>query len=200
VADSWVGGILTRLDLVVLERLPHGVFLRVGGGAPPLWFSRVMAQPPTGDGVTVAGAMPFLEQFLAEAERFWSSVREGILRTEPFMVADPEGGELALVAIAIGLGPRYFLVLALAPDFEERRQSLQLAREHMLEYEQHVRRTGELLGPLDSMQKKAAQLVAMGLSVEQQALVQAMRDELTAVARTVETLAPLPKGVRSAQS
>jgi hypothetical protein len=112
------------------------------------------------------------------------------------MDADPEGGELPLVATAIGLGPRNFLVLGIAADFEQRRQSLQVARENMLEYEQHVRRTGALLGPLETVQKKAAQLAASGLSAEQAALVQAMRDDLTAFARSVEGLAPLPKGVR----
>jgi hypothetical protein len=196
VPDSWVGGILTRLDLVVLERIPHGVFLRVGGGAPPLWFSRVMAPAASGDGVTVAAAIPFLEQFLTEAEPFWSNVREGRLRSEPFMVADPEGGELALVATAIGLGPRNFLVLAIEPTFDQRRQSLQIARENRLEYERHVRRTGELASPLALLQKQAGQLAATGLSAEQASLVQAMRDELTAVAKAVETLAPLPKGDR----
>jgi hypothetical protein len=77
VADNWLGGILTRLDLVVLERMPHGVFLRVGGGAPPLWFSRVMAPAASGgDAVTVAAAIPILQQILTDAEPFWSKVRE----------------------------------------------------------------------------------------------------------------------------
>ena len=195
-ADTWVGGILTRLDLVVLERLPHGVFLRLGGGAPPLWFSRVMSPASGGDAVTVAAAMPFLEQFLAEAEPFWRDVREGRLRSEPFIVEDVESGELGLVATAISLGPRQFLVLGVAADFEQRRESLQVAREGRLAHEQHVRRTGALLGPIEKMQKRAAQLAASGLTVEQQALAQGLNEELAAVARAIETLAPLPKGVR----
>jgi hypothetical protein len=196
VADTWVGGILTRLDLVVLERLPHGVFLRLGGGAPPVWFSPVMSPAPAGDAVTVATAMPFLEQFLAEAEPFWRDVREGRLRSEPFIVEDLESGELGLVATAISLGPRQFLVLGVAPDFEQRRQSLQVAREGMLEHEQHVRRTGALLGPIERMQRRAAQLTASGLTAEQQTLAQGLSEELAAIARAIENLAPLPKGVR----
>ena len=191
-----MGGILTRLDLVVLERLPHGVFLRLGGGAPPLWFSRVMAPASGDDAVTVATALPFLEQFLAEAEPFWREVREGRLRSAPFVVEDFEKGEIGLVATATSLGPRQFLVLGLDPSFEQHRQSLQAARAGMLEHEQHVRRTGALLAPVDAARKKAAQLAASGLNAEQQALAQALGDDLAAIASAIEALSPLPKGVR----
>jgi hypothetical protein len=153
-----------------------------------------------GEAVTVAAAMPFLEQFLAEAEPVWRDVREGRLRSEPFIVDDPEAGEIGLIATAIGLGPRQFLVLGRASDFDRRRESLQTAREKMLEHEQHVRRTGALLGPLDAVQRKIGQLAASSLSADQESLVRQIRDELSAVTKAIETLAPLPKGVRRAQS
>jgi hypothetical protein len=196
VADTWVGSLLTRLDLVVLERMPHGVFLRLGGGAAPLWFSRVMAPASPSDSVTVAAAIPFLEHFLSDAGRFWDDVREGRMQSEPFMVADPEGGELGVVATAIGLGPRHFLVLGLAADFAQRRHSLQVAREHMLEHEQYVRRTGELLDPLETVRNTLTQLSTTALTAEQTTLLDGVRRELTGVAEVIAALAPLPKGVR----
>lgn len=194
--NALLEGILTRLDLVVLERLPHGLFLRLGTAPPPLWFSHVIVTAKDNEPVTVAEAIPFLEHFLGEAEPFWRDVREGRLRSEPFTIADPEGGEIGLVASAIGLGHRHFLVLELAADFEERRRSLQTAREHVLEHEDHVRKTGELLTPLGAAQKMAEQLGASGLSAGQQALARSIRDELAAVAASIEALSPLPKGVR----
>jgi len=200
VTDTLMEAILTRLEMVVLERLPHGLFLRLGRSAPPPWFSHVMVAAKPNEPVTIAQAMPFLGHFLAEAEPFWQQVREGRLRSDAFIISDQEGEEIALVASALGMGSRHLLVLERAADFKERRRSLQAARENVLEHEDQVRRTGALLGPLAGVQELTERLAAAGLTSEQEALAREIRDRLSAVAGSIETLAPLPKGARRAQT
>jgi hypothetical protein len=77
---------------------------------------------------------------------------------------------------------------------------LQSARENLLEHDEHVRRTGALLTPLAAVRRLADRLAASGLSADQQALSTAIREQLTAMASSIESLAPLPKGVRRARS
>ena len=112
------GEILARLDLVVFERLPDGVFVRVGSAQPPTWFSRLFLDAAQHEPVTIAQAFPFLDRFLAEAEDFWREKREHRLRSDPFILPDPSGGDIALLASAVVIGNTPFLILELPSDFE----------------------------------------------------------------------------------
>jgi hypothetical protein len=190
-----LGEILTSLDLVVLERLPEGVLLRLGPGRAPEWFEQVagpMADPGAG---TLAEALPFVGHFLTDAEAFWREGRDGRLRSETFDVQDPSGGAIGLVASALLAAGRRFIVLERPADFEDRHRVLQEAREQALAHEAHVRRTGELLEPLDEASRLVAQLAKTSLSAEQQPLADALGAQLASLVRAVEALAPLPKGV-----
>ena len=56
--------ILSELGLVLLERLPDGIFLRLGRQPPPAWFRDAMLSAKGNEPVTVAEAMPFVGHFL----------------------------------------------------------------------------------------------------------------------------------------
>ena len=187
--------ILTSLDVVVLERLPDGVFLRLGSTPPPAWFQQVFADPPGGAAATIAGALPFLAHFLTDAEEFWRPGGDGRLRSESFTIADSSGAEIGLAASALAVGGRRFLVLERPADFEEHRRALQNARESALAHEEHVRRTGELLSPVDAARALAQQFAATGVTEDQQRIIDELSAQLAALARAIESLAPLPKGV-----
>jgi hypothetical protein len=192
--------ILTGLGLVLLERLPHGIFLRVGRGEPPEWFRHVMLSGKENEPVTVAEAMPFVGEFLDSAESFWREGQNGRLRSEAFTIVDSRGTEIGLVASALVVGHRHLLAIELSADYDERRRALQTARENVLEHDEHVRRTGALLTPLAAVRGLADRLAASGLTADQEALSTAIREQLTALAGSIQTLAPLPKGVRRARS
>jgi hypothetical protein len=190
-----LGEILTSLDLVVLERLPDGVFLRLGSSRAPKWFEDAMAAASNPAAATVGEALPFLGHFVADAEVFWQQGSEGRLRSDIFHVQDSSGAEVGLVASAILAVGRRFLVVERPPDYEDRRRELQAARENALAHEVHVRRTGELLDPLDRASRLVQQLAMTTVSPEQQQIVDELGAQVSAAARAVEALAPLPRGV-----
>jgi hypothetical protein len=195
VTDRLLAEILAALDLVVFERLPDGVFLRLGGVAPPRWFTYFVADAAQSQSVTLGQVFPFLEHFLVDAEAFWADGREQRLRSEPFTTTDRAGGEITLVASALSLANRRFLVIELPQDFEEHRQALQRGREHLLAHEEQIRLTAALLGPVGAARKLAQQLVQSELTAGQQQLAAGIDDHLTQASDSIEKLAPLPKGM-----
>ena len=192
--------ILAALGVVLLERLPHGIFLRVGRTEPPEWFRHVMVSGKEHEPGTVAEAMPFVGEFLDSAESFWREGQNGRLRSDAFTIVDSRGTEIGLVASALVIGHRHLLAIEVSADYDERRRALQSARENVLEHDEHVRRTGALLTPLASVRGVADRLAASGLTPEQEALSTAIREQLAALASSIQGLAPLPKGVRRARS
>ena len=192
-------GVLGTLDLVVLERLPHGIFLRMGTATPPSWFSDVIAAAGENQPVTVAQAFPFVGHFLDEAEFFWRQARNGRLRSDPFTTKDATGAEVVLVASALVIGHRHLLVLESPGDFDERRRALQSARETVLEYEAHLRRTRALLARIGASRALTDQLANSGLTPAQQQLAVEVGEQLASLASAIEELAPLPRGVTSGQ-
>lgn len=187
--------ILTRLDLVVFEGLPDGGFRRVGTANPPEWFTRFLDAVPETP-MTVAAAFPFLERFVATAEAAWQQGDLQTLRSDAFAVSDPAAGEIGVVASAIAVEHRRFLVLEASAEFDERRRTLQRAREHALAHEDHLRRTAALMTPVSDAMKLAQQLEsATGLSAEHRRLAAELRGQLAGLGAAIETLAPVPKGV-----
>ena len=190
--------ILSALGVVLLERLPHGLLLRIGRNEPPDWFRHVMVAGKENEAVTVADAMPFVGEFLDSAESFWRAGRDGSLRSEAFTIVDSRQTEIGVVASALVIGHRHLLALEQAAGFDECRRALQRVRQNELEHDEHVRRTGALLTPIAALRDLADRLGASGLTADQAALSTAIREQLTALASSVQTLAPLPKGVRRA--
>jgi hypothetical protein len=199
VTNTLLEGVLSTLGLVVLERLPHGIFLRMGTAPPPPWFNHAIATAGENQPVTVGPALPFVGHFLDEAEFFWRQAQNGRLRSEPFTMTDAGGAEVVLIASALVVGHRHLLVLESPGDFEERRRALQSARETVLEYETHIRRTRALLARIDAARALVDQLATSGLAPGKQQLAVEIGEHLTSLATAVEELAPLPKGVTSGQ-
>src|SRR5262245_42868161 len=69
---------------------------------------------------------PFLETFLVDAEEFWQSDCDGVLRSDAWVDDHP------YEALAVR---GYLLIRQLGAEYDERRQSLQMARVEKLEQE-----------------------------------------------------------------
>jgi hypothetical protein len=187
--------ILNRLGMVVMERLPHGVFLRLGTQPPPPWFTRVVLEANPNEPVTIGEALPFVGHFIDEAEAFWREGRDGALRSEAFTVADPSGAQIGLAVTAVVAGHRSLLVLEKIADFEERRRALQSARENALEHEAHLGQTRALLEGIDRTRALAQQLADSGLDAAPRQLALQIGEHLERLSSAVELLAPIPDGV-----
>lgn len=191
--DIVLAEILAALDLVVFERRAGGVFERIGT-APP-WFTRVFPERSLDGMVSVAESLPFLGNFLADAEDVWRSGHDARLRSDPFMMVDRSGEEVTLVASALLVANRCFLVLEMPLDFEERRRTLQKARENLLAHEAHVDQTRALLAPIEAARKMAYDLTRCSLLPDQRELAAGIGERLAGLAASIESLAPLPRGV-----
>src|SRR5262249_62068061 len=85
--------LLAALEVAVLEQDGERA-LRLAG-AVPQWLARfrpgVLSAPPK---IERALGSPFLENFLSDAEGFWTSGREGGLRAGLWTGTGPPGGDL----------------------------------------------------------------------------------------------------------
>lgn len=189
--------ILARLDLVVFERLPEGVFFRIAPVQPPAWFSRLFPDSTSQQPVTLAEVFPFLERFLSDVETLWREGGTSRLRSDAFTAGDHPEGELTLVASAVVVDHRCFLILELPADVEERRRTLQRAREHVQEHEAHLRRTAALIPRVAAAQRLAREHAANGGTAAHRELAALLEKDLATVVESLMTLAPTPRGVRS---
>ena len=193
--------ILSELGLVLLERLPHGIFLRVGRQPPPAWFRDVMRSGRRERARHGCRSHAVRRPFPGpRPSRSGGRVSDGRLRSEAFTLTDPRGAEIGLVASALVVGHA-----ALSGDRTVRRlrrapPRVAGARENALEHEDHVRRTGALLSPLAGVQRLAERLAASGLTADQEGWQWRSANSSRRWPAPSRSCAPLPEGVRRARS
>jgi hypothetical protein len=111
--------LIAALEIALLEREPGGGLKLLG--VPPEWFRRL------NPGETIS--FPFLDNFLIDAENFWSEAAAGRLKSGLWTETDSLGHETSLEASAVCVGPRKILLIenqTLVHD--EKQQILQRAR------------------------------------------------------------------------
>ena len=132
--EAWqgLGEVLAAMHAAVLERMSTGRFR--GLSALPDWLAALCGGPA--DVLTPGESMPFLENFLIDAELLWQRGATGRLRSGVWSEATSDDGELFLEAIAIQArgDSSYLIIQRLGEAFEERRELLQKARETTLRY------------------------------------------------------------------
>ena len=140
-SESFLTGLLTALDVMVVERLPDDFYTVVGD--TPAWFTWLYtdaAENP--QQLRLALTSPFLENFLVDAEVFWQAARPGLLKSGSWEEKGPAGKEDHLEASALCLGERQILLIQLlGVAHEERRRLLQIAREKALLQTQLIKET-----------------------------------------------------------
>ena len=130
--ESVARDLLAALEVAVLEQDGDRT-LRLAGGVPQ-WLARfrpgVLSAPPK---IERALGSPFLENFLADADGFWDSGKEGRLRSGMWTEPGPLGDDFPLEASAVSLdGRRFLLIEDLTPGYSERQSMLQKARSSKL--------------------------------------------------------------------
>lgn len=126
---------LRELGYVLLEHRGQGMFTPLSPA--PAWLAELW-EIPQGDqaGIAVAEKSPFLENFLYEADTFWNSKDEGLCQSETWIEKSPSGKEIPVQAVALRLeGRRYLALQSPEPQFREREQLLQTARNSLLSHE-----------------------------------------------------------------
>ena len=126
---------LRELGFVLLEHRGQGVFALLSP-APP-WLTELWGAPQSDRAeIPIAEKSPFLENFLYEADEFWNSNGKGLCQSEAWIEKAPSGSEIPLQAVALHLEGKRFLALhSPEPQFLERGQLLQAARNSVLEHE-----------------------------------------------------------------
>ena len=125
---------LRELGFVLLEHKGHGRFELLSPA--PVWLTELWELPPHNSEITIAEKSPFLENFLFEADAFWDANRKGACQSETWVEKSPAGREIPLEAIALQWeGKRYLALHSAEPQFQERVQLLQTARNSFLDHE-----------------------------------------------------------------
>lgn len=111
--------LIAALEFAVFEREPGGQLRLLG--TPPAWFMRLS---PKGE-----VSFPFLDNFLVDAEAFWTDAAAGRLRSGIWIETDELGNETPLEASAVCAGPRKILLIEnQSPAYDEKQNILQRAR------------------------------------------------------------------------
>jgi hypothetical protein len=111
--------LIAALDIALLEREAGGRLALLG--AAPEWFRRLSS----GDSIS----FPFLDNFLIDAETFWTQGAAGRLKSGLWTEADSLGHETYLEASAVCVGPRKILMIEnLTLVHDEKQNVLQKAR------------------------------------------------------------------------
>lgn len=151
----------------------------------PSWCRAVMGEELPPDRLfKLEGRLPFLENFLVDAQEFWSSGETGRAESGPWVESGPDGEEIALEAFALWLeGKRILMVQNPQGRYESEHQVYQKAREGLLEHERLLREiqkkeillhciVHDLSQPLTAIRGSLSLLALMAVTPDLKELVQ----------------------------
>ena len=132
--ESLTAELFAALDIVVMERLADGSFGIVG--TVPNWFLHFYSDTSSRqEGLRPGSKFAFLENFLIDAEYFWTSGQLEPLKSGIWTEVDLVGNECNLEATALVLRSRKILLIELLGiAYDEKYYLIQKARENSLSY------------------------------------------------------------------
>lgn len=132
--ESITVDLFTALNIVVMEQLDDGSFKIIG--TVPEWFMHFHPAVAGQDKLMPGKKFPFLENFLIDAESFWSGNDAGPLKSGVWIEIDRAGNECYLEASAVRLPSNNILLLSLGEiaSYEEKQFLIQRGRENNLSY------------------------------------------------------------------
>ncbi len=135
-SDSITADLFAALNILVLERLHFGCFKLTG--TPPDWLQPFCRQPVI-SGMKIfipQDEFPFLENFLIDAEELWTKKDKKQLKSGIWHQLDLSGKEYHFEATAICVNnSKLLLIELLDEEYEEKKNIIQKAREHLLNYQ-----------------------------------------------------------------
>jgi hypothetical protein len=150
-SDSVLNDLTTALDVIVLEALSTGGFQRVEYSHVPRWFHAAFHDAAGGRPVSLQQAFPVLDAFLKDADKLWAGGVDGRADSEAFVIADADGRDVPLVATALAIRGRKYLLIQHDGSYHERQKILQSARDHALEHERTLKQVNALRKPIAAL-------------------------------------------------
>lgn len=137
--DAVYESFLQEQRLALFEYLGEGVFRPIG--PPPTFLTGILGgNAATAATLRLGESMPFLDNFIPDAEEFWNSHSEGKAESGAWVEKGKDGSERALEASAVWLAGRKILLLQNPQDrYDERVRVLQTARDSLLVHEKLLR-------------------------------------------------------------
>ncbi|MGH9776046.1 MAG: response regulator [Candidatus Acidiferrales bacterium] len=134
-AEPLTAALLQTEGYATFESLGEGNLRLLG--PPPRFLAELLGEQVLADEPLRPGdSMPFLENFLFEAEELWNSGNEGRAESGAWVETAPDGREIALEASAFLLGSRKILLIRNSQQrFDADVAILQKARDSLLEHE-----------------------------------------------------------------
>ena len=132
--------LVAALNLVVLHRLDSALFAQIG--KQPGWFRSFFPGVTTHyERSSLEQVFPFLENFLVDAEQFWQTQQQGMLRSGYWSETNSQGQEFQLEATATYLANQHYLLLIEVTNstYQTQQALIQTGREHQLGYDRLVR-------------------------------------------------------------
>jgi signal transduction histidine kinase len=174
-----------------LDAQGYAIFEYLGGAnlrpliPPPSWCRLLLGEEIPADGsFKLDGRLPFLENFLFDAEEFWTSKKGGRAESGSWIERGPSGEEIALEAFATWLdGKRILVIQNPQKRYDDQFAVLQKAREGLLEHERLLREVQkkeillhcivhDLSQPLTAIRGSLSLLGLMATSPEMKELVE----------------------------
>jgi two-component system chemotaxis family response regulator WspR len=113
----------------LFSTMDYAVFEAVGANlcqtnTPPAWFDRLTTFENCSK--TLTDHLPFLESFLPEASVFWKETQNGRIQSDFWTQTDVSGDDVHLLAYAVSLNGRRFLVVRSAEELYKERERWQI--------------------------------------------------------------------------
>jgi hypothetical protein len=192
--DAVLAELFRTLNLVAIERQANHTFHLLTPA--PSWLSGAFASARAGERHTLAGAFPFLDDFLHQADGAWNAGPHASIVSGPF-AASVDGDDLLLRASALTVDGRALLVLERLVGAADTRPMLQKARQHMLDNEQLTRQAARIHRPAKAIADAIDELQQTPLSAEQRGIVERLSAASAELAAAAETLPRPPAKGRS---
>ncbi|WP_260705147.1 GGDEF domain-containing protein [Edaphobacter flagellatus] len=119
----------TRSLAQLFSTMDYAVFEAVGESlcqinTPPTWFDRLTAFDNCSK--TLTAHLPFLEAFLPEASVFWKESQNGRIQSDFWTQTDVSGEDVHLLAYAVSLNGRRFLLIRSVQELYKERERWQI--------------------------------------------------------------------------
>ena len=188
--DALVPAVMHALEVAIIERLPNAKFHAVKPW--PAWLTDAFAGGKSGPHGSLGEALPFLVDFLPQAEGVWKQGHPAQVESGPF-AARIGGEDLLLRATALTAGLHAVLVIEHLTGIADSRAVLQKAREQLLEREQIVKQIALMRPAAAALAGAAAGLSESSLSNPQRTHVAAIDQALKTIASALDALPRPPQ-------